>query len=179
MVLTEVPDSDIGFVFGMKIIEMKTYELLTVITATGSVLIAASGLAISIVSLRRSNAVRAQQLRLQEKQEELVDIQLQLHKMKADSLEIGNQKTKTADVRVSLEGTVRQARASTGSGLDSYRQKKPERRWGRTSIGAGAIDFRTRRDPGSIAPDPLTLCARKLLACTTAKTYSCGHVHRR
>lgn len=89
---------------------MNTYEGLTMIMAAWSVLIAAGGLTVSIISLRRSTAVKKQQFRLQEKQEELIDIQLQLHKREAEVSEVADSKPKAADVRVSLEGTAQRAR---------------------------------------------------------------------
>ena len=89
---------------------MNTYETLTVLVAAGGLLIAASGLVVSIVSLRRSNAVKMQQARLQEKQEELIDIQLQLHRREVEAIDNARSVAQPADVRVSLEGTARSAR---------------------------------------------------------------------
>lgn len=89
---------------------MGAYEWLTVFTAIGGVLIAGGGLIVSIASLNRSKAVKKQQLRLQEKQEELVDIQLQLHRREAESVIGSSSQSTTADVRISLEGSARDAR---------------------------------------------------------------------
>jgi hypothetical protein len=65
---------------------------------------------VSIVSLRRSNAVKKQQASLQKKQEELIDLQLQLHRREAAAVNRSQPATQPADVRVSLEGTARSAR---------------------------------------------------------------------
>jgi hypothetical protein len=89
---------------------MTTYEILTVSVAEGGVLIAGCGLVVSIISLRRSNAIKKVQSRLQEKQEELIDIQLKLHRHESEVLEVQNTASKSADVRVSLEGSATHAR---------------------------------------------------------------------
>lgn len=92
---------------------MDTYQILTVAAAIGGVLIAAGGLVVSIVSLRRSNTTENQTNRLQKKQEELADLQLQLHRAEikrgAGQAPAGKQ-SKAADVRVSLEGSARNPR---------------------------------------------------------------------
>ncbi len=92
---------------------MEAYQVLTIAVAIGGVLIAAGGLIVSIISLRRSSATEAQTLRLQEKQEELTELQLQLHKAEvgkyAGSVPT-DAKHRSADIRVSLEGTARHSR---------------------------------------------------------------------
>ena len=89
---------------------MTTYELLTVLVAAGGLTVALGGLIVSVVSLRRSNAVKKHQARLQEKQEELIDIQLQLHRREVEAVHQSQSTLQPADVRVSLEGTARSAR---------------------------------------------------------------------
>ena len=82
---------------------MTIYEIL-------AILIAGGGLWISIRSNNRSKKIQNQSLRLQQKQEELTDIQLKLHKEKVEGLEQNKRQAKSADVRVSLEGDPRHAR---------------------------------------------------------------------
>lgn len=89
---------------------MDIYQTISIITAGIGVLIAGGGLVVSIVSLVRSNAVKRQQLSLQEKQEELVDIQLRMHKEEVERWPEAGVRTKQADIRVSLEGTAKKAR---------------------------------------------------------------------
>lgn len=92
---------------------METYQILTIAVAGGGLLVAGGGLIVSIVSLRRSRAVQKQTQRLQQKQEELTDLQLTLHRTevrKLDHTASAENTHKAADVRVSLEGTARQAR---------------------------------------------------------------------
>ena len=92
---------------------MEAYQVLTIAVAIGGVLIAAGGLVVSIISLRRSSATEAQTLRLQEKQEELADLQLKLHQAEVENLEESTsvgEKRRSADIRVTLEGTARSSR---------------------------------------------------------------------
>ena len=89
---------------------MNTFEQLTILVAAGGLLVAAGGLVVSIISLRRSNAVKNQQARLQEKQEELIDLQLQLHRRETEPVTQSQRESQPADVRVSLEGNARSAR---------------------------------------------------------------------
>lgn len=89
---------------------MDIYQKMTVITAGIGVLIAGGGLVVSIISLIRSNAVKRQQLRLQEKQEELVDIQLRMHKEEVERSPESLRGAEPADIRVCLEGTARNAK---------------------------------------------------------------------
>lgn len=81
-------------------------ELLVVLLGT---LIAGGSLWVAIISLRRSKAVQDQQVRLQQKQEELTDIQLKLHKQQVDLSTSEMRTEKVADIRVTLEGTAKQA----------------------------------------------------------------------
>ena len=89
---------------------MEAYQVLTIAVAIGGVLIAAGGLVVSIISLRRSSATEAQTLRLQEKQEELADLQLKLHQAEVENLEESTSVGRSADIRVTLEGTARSSR---------------------------------------------------------------------
>lgn len=92
---------------------MEIYQVLTIAVAIGGVLIAAGGLIVSIISLRRSSATESQTLRLQEKQEELTDLQLKLHQSEVKNLEESTsvgEKRRSADIRVTLEGTARNSR---------------------------------------------------------------------
>lgn len=92
---------------------MDTYQILTVAAAIGGVLIAAGSLVVSILSLRRSNTTEDQTNRLQKKQEELADLQLKLHRdeiERGDGRHAAGEQSKSADARVSLEGTARNAR---------------------------------------------------------------------
>lgn len=76
---------------------------------TLALLIAAVGLIVSVVSLIRTRKLSAQQLRLQMKQEELTDLQLELLRKQV----LGQPRTAPgppADVRISLEGFVNRAR---------------------------------------------------------------------
>lgn len=92
---------------------MEPYQIITLVVAAFGVLIAGGGLIVSIISLRRSSANVAQSRRLQEKQEELTELQLKLHR---DEVEKGERPSTTdksdkgADVRVSLEGSAQKAR---------------------------------------------------------------------
>ena len=86
---------------------MEPYQIITIAVATCGVLIAAGGLIVSIVSLRRSSANEAQSKRLREKQEELTELQLKLHRDEVEKIETSNISSrldKQADIRVSLEG---------------------------------------------------------------------------
>lgn len=83
---------------------MEPYQIITIIVAACGVLIAAGGLIVSIVSLRRSSANEAQSKRLREKQEELTELQLKLHRDEVQKIETPNASDKQADIRVSLEG---------------------------------------------------------------------------
>lgn len=92
---------------------MEAYQVITIIVAACGVLIAGGGLVVSIVSLRRSSANEAQSRRLQEKQEELTELQLKLHRGEIEKIEQSSSASindKKADVRVSLEGSVKRAR---------------------------------------------------------------------
>ncbi len=89
---------------------MNTYKILTVCVAAGGLVIAGGGLVVSIISLRRSNAIKKQHSRLQEKQKELIDIQLKLHRREAEALDVEKAESRSADVRVSLEGSAKHAR---------------------------------------------------------------------
>lgn len=92
---------------------MEPYQIITVIVAACGVLIAGGGLVVSIMSLRRSIANEAQSRRLQEKQEELTELQLKLHREEVGKIEqssTGSASDRQADVRVSLEGSTKRAR---------------------------------------------------------------------
>ena len=82
---------------------MSEFELL-------SVFIAAGGLIVAIISLRRSSSVKEQQERLQKKQEELTDLQLELLRTEADRIPTSGTSVARADVRVSLEGSASNAK---------------------------------------------------------------------
>lgn len=75
---------------------MTLYEILTIVVAL-------AGVAVSFISLRKSRHVDGQQRRLQLKQEELMDLQLQLLRDKVGQ-QSKDHDTPTADVRVTLEG---------------------------------------------------------------------------
>lgn len=86
---------------------MEPYQVITIAVATSGVLIAAGGLIVSIVSLRRSSVNEAQSKRLREKQEELTELQLKLHRDEVEEIETSNisgRLDKRADIRVTLEG---------------------------------------------------------------------------
>lgn len=92
---------------------MELYHIITTFIAVLGVLIAAGGLAVSIVSLRRSRANTVQAIRLQEKQEELTDLQLKLHLDEIGKIEQSNESLaygRPADIRVGLEGSAKSAR---------------------------------------------------------------------
>lgn len=92
---------------------MEPYQIITIIVAAFGVLIAGGGLVVSIVSLRRSSANEAQSRRLQEKQEELTELQLKLHRDEVEKFEqpsASSVSDRPADVRVSLEGSAKRAR---------------------------------------------------------------------
>ena len=91
---------------------MDTYEVLTVIAAAAGVLVAAGSLVVSILSFRSSASTRVRTQSLQEKQEELADLQLKLHKAEMERLETEGSAVRiaqSADIRVSLEGTAASA----------------------------------------------------------------------
>ena len=73
------------------------------LTAVGSLIVA-------IVSLKRSSRLKDQQIRLQEKQEELIDLQLKQHKRMLENEKHEPVIDKKADVRVSLERAGKHAR---------------------------------------------------------------------
>jgi hypothetical protein len=88
-----------------------------------SVLIAAGGLIIATISIRKSRSLEKQQARLQKKQEELTDLQLELLRTEADRNNTPSQNIARADVRVSLEGIASDAKFyirnwGMGSALD-------------------------------------------------------------
>ena len=89
---------------------MTFFELLTVLAAFGGLAVAAGSLIVATLSFRRSNEVNKAQSRLQEKQEELINIQLDLHKQELDSSPTTNSENQRADIRVTLEGSVDQAK---------------------------------------------------------------------
>lgn len=92
---------------------MEPYQIITIVVAAFGVLIAAGGLVVSIISLRRSTANADQSLRLQKKQEELTELQLKLHREEVQKVEqssASSANARPADVRVSLEGSAKRAR---------------------------------------------------------------------
>jgi hypothetical protein len=92
---------------------MEPYQVITIVVAAFGVLIAGGGLVVSIISLRRSSANEAQSRRLQEKQEELAELQLKLHRDEVEKMEqssTSSASNRRADVRVSLEGSAKRAR---------------------------------------------------------------------
>jgi len=92
---------------------MEPYQVITIIVAACGVLLAGGGLIVSIVSLRRSSANEARSRRLQEKQEELTELQLKLHRDEVEKIEksdIASASDRQADIRVNLEGSAKNAR---------------------------------------------------------------------
>ncbi len=86
---------------------MELYQIITIVVAAFGVVIAAGGLVVSIISLRRSSANEVQSKRLRGKQEELTELQLKLHRDEVEKIGASNTSKlldKQADVRVSLEG---------------------------------------------------------------------------
>lgn len=92
---------------------MESYQIITIVVAACGVLIAGGGLVVSIISLRRSSANEVQSRRLQEKQEELTELQLKLHRDEVEKIEQSSTTSvsdRKADVRVSLEGSAKRAK---------------------------------------------------------------------
>jgi hypothetical protein len=80
---------------------MTTYELLATVAGLGGLVAAIGGLAVSAVSFRRTRKLDSQQSRLQVKQVELTELQLELTKKQSAGLTASG---RSADVRVALEG---------------------------------------------------------------------------
>lgn len=92
---------------------MEPYQIITIVVAAFGVLIAGGGLIVSIISLRRSSANETQSHRLQEKQEELTELQLKLHRDEVEKVkqsDVTGLCDKHADIRVSLEGSAKRAK---------------------------------------------------------------------
>ncbi len=89
---------------------MELHQIITIVVTAFGVLIAGGGLVVSIVSLRRSSANEAQSRRLQEKQEELTELQLKLHRDEVEQSRASSVSDRPSDVRVSLEGSTKIAR---------------------------------------------------------------------
>ncbi len=95
---------------------MDRLQIINAVTQILTVVIAAGGLIIAIISLKRSAVSHSKSNRTQQKQEELTELQLKFQKDILENFEksVNKQnlinKRKTADVRISLEGDNRNAR---------------------------------------------------------------------
>jgi len=85
-------------------------QIIEIIIAALVALAALGSLIVAIISLKSSKAAKKQQIRLREKQEELLDIQLKQHKKIVERGSSIQKSEKSADIRVSLEGSSRNAR---------------------------------------------------------------------
>jgi len=79
------------------------FQTIVALTAVGSLIVA-------IISYKRSSRLKERQIRLQEKQEELIDLQLKQHKRILENEKHEPALDKKADIRVSLERAGRHAR---------------------------------------------------------------------
>lgn len=132
---------------------MEPNQVITIVVAAIGVLIAGGGLVVSIISLRRSSANEAQSRRLQEKQEELAEIQIQLHRQQLTQFEKENSEYSKADIRVVLEGVAPQAKFKIHN-------------WGLGAASNINIDIRspTGRDKPIISDESLSKLPIKRLA---------------
>ncbi len=86
------------------------FQIIEIIIAVVIAFTASGSLVVAIISLKSSIKVKKKQMRLREKQEELVNLQLKHHKMIMEKELSDHLPEKVADIRVSLEGSTRKAR---------------------------------------------------------------------